>query len=101
MHKNLLTYQGLERFDLELVLPEIEMDTIKDKYVEILIKHSETLRSISFSCNKVSNDFFEFMCEKLSGVSKIEFINMTHLKSLQEVNWMKYLESAVKIAENR
>lgn len=59
----LVTYKGLKRLVLELLSFDIE--EVKDKYMEILQVHSDSLTHLSLARNKVSNSFMKTVCDVL------------------------------------
>jgi len=93
----LATYQGLEHLGLSLVV--FDLDANKEAILNVLRVHSDTLRSISFSKNKVTNGFLDFICEGLAEVSNIQEINLLHLKDLRSVDWVLALRAIAKLAQ--
>ncbi len=82
----MLSYSGLERLGLELLAFNLEAN--KDLILEILKKHRDTLRHVSFSKNKVSNCFLNTICEGMSEYNNIEYIDLRDLKEIKSVDWV-------------
>lgn len=91
IHHRLMQYKGLETFALDLIT--FELDDTKELILDILKQHADTLRYVSFSKNKVTNSFMQFICEGFGPHSKLEEINLQHLKDVKSVNWIDLLKS--------
>jgi len=50
---------------LGLNLLPFELETNKEAILKIMEVHSQSLRVIEFSKNKISNAFMDYICEKL------------------------------------
>ena len=66
----LQTFQGLEHLGFELVVFDLYEN--RELLLSILKLHSGSLTKLSFAKNKVSNEFMQFVCEGLQGLSKLE-----------------------------
>ena len=67
---SLLSYCGLRTFNLELISFDIE--SVKELYVDILKKHSETLTHISLARNKISDVFIKYLAENFKEMCRIQ-----------------------------
>lgn len=63
----LVTYHGLRRLGLALVV--FELETNKEAILQVMKVHHQTLTHISFAKNKVTNTFMQFLGEALSEMS--------------------------------
>ena len=93
---SLISYTGLRTFTLELIAFDIE--TVKETYLEILKKHSETLTHISLARNKVTNAFVHYIAENFKEMSRIKQITLTHLKECRNLNWVEFLKSIASLS---
>ena len=93
---SLISYTGLRTFTLELIAFDIE--TVKETYLEILKKHSETLTHISLARNKVTNAFVNYIAENFKEMSRIKQITLTHLKECRNLNWVEFLKSIASLS---
>lgn len=69
IYNKLISYQGLEVLILELV--SFDLENNKEKLLDILVKHSQTLRIISLSRNKVTSKLIEYLCEGIKESNNI------------------------------
>ena len=92
MQSRLVSYKGIKKFELELL--SFDLEDVKEKYLEILQVHSDSLTHISLARNKITNTFMKSVCEVLrSSLPNLEFIDLRHLKDTAKVDWPGMLAS--------
>lgn len=97
MQSRLVSYKGLKRLVLELLSFDIE--DVKEKYLEILQIHSDSLTHISLARNKVSNSFMKVVCEILrSSLPSLQCIDLRHLKDTAKIDWPDMLSSIAMLS---
>ena len=94
-----MTYKGLERLGLELTIFDLEPN--KELILDIMKNHAATLRHVSFSKNKVSNEMLRYLCESLAELNNIEQVDLMHLKDTKSVDWVGQLKSLALLSEKR
>lgn len=87
-----MTYKGLKKFVLELL--SFDLEDVKEKYLEILQVHSDSLTHLSLARNKVSNAFMKNVCDVLkSSLPNLECVDLRHLKDTAKIDWPAMLAS--------
>ena len=100
MQSRLVTYKGLKKFVLELLSFDIE--DVKEKYLEILQVHSDSLTHLSLARNKVSNAFMKSVCDVLkSSLPNLECVDLRHLKDTQKIDWPGMLASIAVLSQKQ
>jgi len=61
--ERLLSYQGLEKLGLELLM--FDLDDVKEDLFHILSLHATTLKTLLLGRNKVSNEFMKDLCNAI------------------------------------
>jgi hypothetical protein len=97
MSSRLVTYKGLKKLALELLSFDIE--DVKERYLEILQIHSDSLTHLSLARNKISNIFMQIICDTLrTSLPNLQCIDLRHLKETDKINWPKMLSSIAMLA---
>jgi hypothetical protein len=97
MSSRLVTYKGLKKLALELLSFDIE--DVKERYLEILQIHSDSLTHLSLARNKISNIFMQIICDTLrTSLPNLQCIDLRHLKETDKINWPKMLSSIAVLA---
>ena len=91
-------YLGLEKLVLNLL--SFYLDEYKETIVKVMRLHRATLRYISFSRNKVTNGFIEYLCSQLSNDNKIEAVDLKYLKETKDTNWVSILKSIAALTHS-
>lgn len=93
-----MKYKGLQHLGLELL--SFDLDEVKSELIEILNFHSDSLRHVKLSRNKVPSDLIELICDSLTGgLVKLQSLELLHLKEAGKVNWPKVLDAVSRIAK--
>ncbi len=97
MSSRLVTYKGLKKLALELLSFDIE--DVKERYLEILQIHSDSLTHLSLARNKISNIFMQIICDTLrTSLPNLRCIDLRHMKETDKINWPKMLSSIAVLA---
>ena len=93
-----MTYKGVKKLVLELL--SFDLEDVKEKYLEILQVHSDSLTHLSLARNKVSNAFMKSVCDVLkSSLPNLECVDLRHLKDTAKIDWPAMLASIAVLSQ--
>jgi len=82
---------GLEVLQLDLL--SFDLEEQKDTLLKVLRKHKNSLHSLAFSRNKITNNFMDTLCGQLADDNHITNITLRYLKETKDVKWVGILQS--------
>lgn len=92
----LATYKGLER--LELIWVGIDLEVNKDKILDVMKIHCDTLTHVAFSNNKFTNTFITHICDGIRETNRLESIEMKDIKECRYIDWVALLKSVASLS---
>jgi len=97
--KKLCVYKGLKKLCLELLC--FDLNSHVDLLVEVINTHGASLNYLSFSKNKIADDFMEKLCFRIAAESRINYIDLKHLKEAKNVDFVALLRNLAKTTMNK